>query len=377
MAELDPSILGKALTSNERLLRSTILHAVYVERVKARLGQEAVAFLNEELFPDLLAQATKVFDRFEGKGGDPATFTSDRYAAMIEELRGVVDEKVRELEGEVTTRLFDQAKLEATFAAKQVDQASPFALTFTLPDPDYLQQLVTSKPFQGAVLSDWFSGLTSNTQDRVAQQVNLGLAQGETVDQLVARLRGTKANSYTDGAFQTTRREAEAIARTAANHVSSATREAVFSQNDDLVSGMMWVATLDDRTCPVCGKLDGKVFTVDGKGARPPGPPNHYQCRCTLSPVLKSWKELGFSFDDTTPASRASANGVVPGALTYPQWLKTESVDTQNEALGPVRADLFRSGELRLSQFTDDRGNLLTLEQLAKKYGIELPAQYQ
>lgn len=110
----------------------------------------------------------------------------------------------------------------------------------------------------------------------------------------------------------------------------------------------------------ICRSLDGKVFAV-GKGPRPPA---HWNCRSTTSPVLKSLKELGISTKDVPEGTRASMNGQVPKSVTYYQWLKSQPYETQVEALGRTRANLFRSGAIRGDQFEDDRGRPLTIEEL-------------
>lgn len=45
-----------------------------------------------------------------------------------------------------------------------------------------------------------------------------------------------------------------------------------------------WLAALDERTCDVCGPLDGKVFDF---GSSQPIPPIHPRCRCTILPVTE------------------------------------------------------------------------------------------
>ena len=123
--------------------------------------------------------------------------------------------------------------------------------------------------------------------------------------------------------------EAEALARTATSRVTNAARHQLFEANDDLVKGMMWSATLDRRTCVVCADLDGKVLPL-GSYRRPP---EHWNCRCTLAPVLKSWRALGVDRDALTPSERAAMGGDVPGALRFPQWLRTQPETPEIRAL--------------------------------------------
>jgi len=43
------------------------------------------------------------------------------------------------------------------------------------------------------------------------------------------------------------------------------------------VENVKWVAVDDEKTCPECKKLNGKIFPIDNVPARP-----HYACRCRL-----------------------------------------------------------------------------------------------
>lgn len=91
-------------------------------------------------------------------------------------------------------------------------------------------------------------------------------------------------------------------------------------------------------------------------------------CRSVSVPVLKSWRELGFDADELEPAERASMDGMVPGNLTYGQWLMEQSVERQNEILGVTRATLLRKGGMEYEQFANRKGEWLTLEQLRRRH---------
>lgn len=54
--------------------------------------------------------------------------------------------------------------------------------------------------------------------------------------------------------------------------------------NKDKKHKVQWIATLDDRTCETCGKMDGNVFEAD----KIQQPPLHPRCRCVL---LRYWEE--------------------------------------------------------------------------------------
>ncbi len=65
-------------------------------------------------------------------------------------------------------------------------------------------------------------------------------------------------------------------------------------------------------------------------------------------------------------------DGPVSNQVTYGGFLKRQSKEFQNDVLGPRRAELFRSGKLRIDQFTDDMGRTLTLDELAARYDLTM-----
>jgi hypothetical protein len=111
-----------------------------------------------------------------------------------------------------------------------------------------LNAIVNKQPFQGALLKDWAAKLGEDTFHAVRGAVRQGLLQGEAIGDIVRRLRGTKANGFKDGVLAIQRRNAEAVVRTAVSSVANSAREATWKANDDLVKGVQWVSTLDDRT---------------------------------------------------------------------------------------------------------------------------------
>jgi len=49
------------------------------------------------------------------------------------------------------------------------------------------------------------------------------------------------------------------------------------------VKKIKWLTAHDERTCPECAPLDGRIFNMDDA----PGPPKHPGCRCTYLSVLE------------------------------------------------------------------------------------------
>lgn len=225
----------------------------------------------------------------------------------------------------------------------------------------------TEQPIQatGDLLSVFIDGWKKSVLSKVEGAVRTAYAQGKTSGQLITTLRGTKANGYQDGIVTgQSRRQTGAMVRTAIQHVSAQSRQAVWAENDDIVDGYIWVSTLDNRTTQICRSLDGQFFKI-GQG---PVPPIHINCRSVTVAHIKDVNVFAFA---TRASKGAAGGGQVPADLTYYEWLKTQPASFQDDAIGPERGKLLRNGGLTADQFAKLNLNSnfqpLTLEQMRKK----------
>lgn len=355
-------------TANQRLLDDAIHRATLIERFKAGEVRSIMVELNRDVFPELFLLLSNRLDRISSRGHGVST---DRFQTLTD-LARAVGELLREGSSAAQKRLgsdlVELASLEAKWQAKSLAAALPTVegsslIAIALPARGVLRQAVLSQPIQGRFLRDYFRDWTQRTQQAVVRSINLGLASGESTDQIVRRVRGTRDANYRDGALAAPRRQVEGIVRTAVNHATSAANEATYRANPGLVKGVRWVSTLDARTCIICAGRDGKVFHV-GVGPRPPGHPGG--CRCRTAAALKSWKELGIKgLKDLPEGTRASMDGQIPRGTTFGAWIKAQSRERQDQVLGPRRAALMRAGKYTVDDFVDDQGRILTLEELA------------
>ncbi|UYA98755.1 hypothetical protein P9A53_gp11 [Xanthomonas phage vB_Xar_IVIA-DoCa6] len=373
-------------TANEEILDATVRHQIKLLRFSQGEAQMAASLLAEsdaELVALLQSKLTETSEaRIRG------------LLAEVRRMRAAVAERIQvELEEDME----GLSKTEAEWEVSMLQGATPIALSFNQV-PATVVKAVAGSPINGIPLQGWLGTMASNDVSRIEQQIRLGVLQGETVDQMVRRIRGTKAAGYKDGVLETTRREAEMIARTATNHVSTAARQATWDANADVISGVRWVATLDGRTSPVCQSRDGEVYPID-KGPRPPAHPN---CRSTVAPVLhgeeimgdrptvtdtrtRRQREIDFreeakeaAGDNWKNMSAAERNaaikarrdkwgneniGQTPTSTNYQSWLKGQSKEFQDDVLGKGKAQLFRDG-MPLEKFVDEKGKPYSLAQL-------------
>lgn len=351
------------LTANEKLLDAAIHHAVYLERLKTGEVQRIVGLLNRGVIPDLLAKVQAKLERIRLRGIDGAVLGTQRYRDLIAALDEIVKAGVAVLRQDNAASLFDIARHESEWQTRTLRAAVPpgIQFDFQLPNAGLLRSIVTARPMQGHLLKDWWGGIEVDTRKKVRAQINIGLTEGEDVDKIVRRLRGTREAKYADGILQGTRRSVQSVVRTSVSHVTSHATQATMDANSDLVKGQQLVATLDLRTTPICRERDGHVYKL----GEAPALPFHWGERSRYVPVMKSFKELGIPLKDLPPSTRASMDGQVPETLTYYDWLARQSVERQDAVLGPARGAIFRRGKLDPSRFTDSFGRPLTLKELA------------
>lgn len=87
---------------------------------------------------------------------------------------------------------------------------------------------------------------------------------------------------------------------------------------EDGVEKYQILATLDSKTCGVCGDLDSKVYEVEKAVVGVNMPPFHPLCRCTDTPYYDD-----MDLSDMPRAARDPKTGKtyeVPGTMTYNEW---------------------------------------------------------
>lgn len=339
--------------ANRRIMDLLLRHGVFVERYKTGLVNDIMKFFNGKVEPDIV----RILAKNAGKG----TITESKVKAMAADLK-TLNAAYTIMSGTAQKSLLAFGISEADWARSMLAASVPVKIDFALPSPKQIEAVVSKSYIRGKLVKDWFNDLSASVRDKVTTQINIGMVEGEGIEQITRRIIGTQAASYTDGILTAERRNIEAVVRTSASGINNNVRKELYQANNDIIKGVQWVATLDDRTCEICMALDGKVNELDSMQS----PPAHWNCRCVATPVLKSWKELGIDLKEAPAGTRASMDGQVPESLTYGRWLKGQDATTQDEILGIGKAQLFRRGVVPIDRFIDARNRPLTLGQLER-----------
>lgn len=343
-------------TANGRIVLDSIRRGVQLARMRRGEGLRAARWLDENLFPEVVARTNRWLANHDGVV-TPGDLTSRSYQQTLASVANETSAALRTLEQEVDRRLRRTALAESSWQIKTMkralESADPaFGAFVQAPAESTIIGVVTEKRVYGKVLGDWWDDLGKRTTSMIDQQVGIGASSGETVREIADRLTSGKVDDIV-------KRNAEMIVRTAVTDISDAARRVTVKRNSDLIEREQFLATLDDVTSITCASLDGKTFDAD-KGPRPP---LHPHCRSQRIPIIKSWRSMGIDIDEFEPGARASMNGEVAPRTTYSKWLKGQDKGEQDSILGPARAKMFRGGA-GLSRFVDSDYSPLTLEDI-------------
>lgn len=332
--------------AGQQLLDLAVSHQIGLTRYSTAVASRVVALLDRT--------DAEIVTELRARQSAPAQVnaTLSRLSALNKAAYRLVGQDLGE-------QLEDLSASEADYQDEAFQRILDHSVTTRSPTGAALRAAVYSQPFQGGLLREWVAGLETGRMTRLRQALRQSVALGESVDQLVVRIRGTAATGYRDGILDISRRSATTLARTAVAHVAAAARELYYAANEDIVGGVRWVSVLDSKTSAPCRTLDGQIFAI-GKGPRPP---HHLGCRSTTVAVLKSWEQMGLP-PDISDELKLALSGEPPGRLTYSDWLVRQPASVQDDVLGVSKGRLFREGSYTLERFTDAAGKELTLAQL-------------
>jgi SPP1 gp7 family putative phage head morphogenesis protein len=292
------------------------------------------------------------------------TWNKSRIEKLLGQAYAITNEYYGEARDTLAEVLDGVASVSATSTAAAITAAINVSLDVGMPTTAYVAKLASEVITQGATQKEWWAAQNKDTNFKFSQQVRQGLIQGETNAQIIKRVQSV---------MDVSRRNAAALVQTSVQTVANEARMAVFEENRNIAKGYIYHSTLDGHTCPTCGAMDGKTWTIDKKpidGAPAfRNPPLHFSCRCIMSVVVKTNAELGFpEIPDARPGQRASSDGPISAKTTFEDFLGRQSQTFQDETLGKGRAQLWRDGKITLEDLINGNGRPLTLEQLKARH---------
>jgi hypothetical protein len=291
------------------------------------------------------------------------SYEKERITKLLKECTAIINGFYSDVQSE-----FDFVGLAKAEAAASTKAMASIGLNPSIPTAAVLKAMVSDTLLTGAPLKDWWAKQAEDTAFKFASQVRQGVAQGETLQQIITRVVGNPRKGIA-GIMDIPQRNASTLVHDSIMQIANDAKMAVFRENADILKGVQQLSTLDSRTSAVCIAYSGAQWDLEGNpinGTTLPfdgGCPRHPNCRSIMVPITKSYRELGLDVDKEV-GTRASDLGQVPADMSFDAFLKRHDSAYQDELLGKGKAKMWREGKITLKDLVTQNGRPLTLAQL-------------
>lgn len=306
---------------NRRIRQAALLAAAaYIASRIWALEDRTANQIHAETFATFEALQRELLTVFMAHGADNWNATDPLFRQRTDAFLAKAEAAIKELTNTITGQALDGAiasyqsgyygaawTLANARPAASVVPATAIAPAYVtpalVPPPSALPieaiRAAILHPYQGNTFLDRFAQARDEFVMRIRRSIVESQIKGESIGQATRRLKDALGLTATEGGYAG---RVETIARTEILRSSNAASTEYYKKHGNVLSGWEWKATNDERTCPICGALDGNVYALDS--AKTP-PPEHPRCRCAAIPAL----------DD-----KAIEQAIVGPRISYMDW---------------------------------------------------------
>ena len=350
-------------------IADAIAHDHVSQQVTVLRGAEGLA---QKLMAELAAAEEQVVAKLSRL--DLTKFTRERTISTLNQIRQIM----AEFSGRAYVANRDGAssiaRAVAARAANDLNRMVNVSVFNPVLNANSLKRILDDRSILGGqTLSEFWKRQPSILTDAYSQVIRTGLISGASKGEMIDDVMSSAKIAANRGSIRT-------MVRTSVMEVANAARTDMYAENLDLVKGIQWLSTLDNRTSTICRGLDGLTWSLPdyepiNHDKRYPGSTAHPNCRSTQIPVLRSLEELATknkklarTLDEAMgPTARASMDGAVASDLSYEDWLAAKSSGEQRAILGDARYAMWKADGISLKDMLDQSGAPLTVQQLEQE----------
>jgi len=257
--------------------------------------------------PDELTKELKPFEAEEAKMYDE--FLISKFKEWERKILGFVDETleheiINKSFGDFMRRLFNvvntadfRTKIKASIKRVFVDGIEEAELEVNVDvgfDGDFENEVdvQTERQLNGFMIEGrpWagIKGVSVDVQNEIRELVVKSIESKASMNELKTDIKKTM-DKFTG--TETTEGRATMIARTESNRMRNSAKQKAYEKSG-VVKGKKWNSFIDDRTTPICKRLDNQKVSLDKDFVDPKTgfeydhPPSHRNCRSVISAVL-------------------------------------------------------------------------------------------
>ena len=230
--------------------------------------------------------------------------TASRRKALLQAQRREVEKVLEEVYASMEQPLKEAGSDVMAYTASQTATMLAPIVGISVSEPR-LETSVVEKWFEmssveGLLINEWLAKLEANAADRIIAAGRQAMVEAMPIGQTVRFMRKQ--------GIQGSIPALEGLARTFCQSAAHYAKEQIIEQQfGDFTTGWQYVATLDSRTCPVCGVDDLKIYK---RGEDKPELPRHWRCRCVYVPRCKYSEAYDKIYDKPFNISQDEFNDV-------------------------------------------------------------------
>lgn len=350
----------------DKLITAASSHQIYIERLAASMGNDVLPYLER-----IQSRVAAVLEKLPARDLSQA-----RQLQVIAQIDVITREELQAYVRDYKVHNADFGNYEARFQSGILnDVVVSESFVAENAKPAAVRLINTATPIKlgenlystyGQFTSNYWKKYSSDINGVVVNAFNSGLTNQQAASQILEQISlGNDSSS-----LEQARRGAKTLARTGTNHMANSARRATVDSNDNVITGWLFVATLDNKTSKQCRSLDGTTYKLNDKNI--PFPPLHPNCRSTMTYEIDA--RYSYDDDDSERPSNFRVDGKrkperIDSKKTYYAELATLSAADQDAVLGPTLGRAFRkmSPEDFAKQTIDSLNNPMTITEMKRR----------
>ncbi len=235
---------------------------------------------------------------------------------FIEQLEGNIKAKLAELalvEERLTSNLLVKAFNDNYYNGLYKMQQQGIITAKTVKELTKNEVLeIVSIPWKGSNYSKRIWKRHYNIADEIAKTVEGQLTSGRSIDKISQEMFDRLSAKALEPLDKNFKMNVERLVQTEVFYARSRADLKVYHDED--IKEYEFIANLDEKTCPVCGGLDTKVFKVTEAVVGENYPPVHPRCGCTTGAIT------GYEDKEDKRKAKDKIEHDVPADMTYSEW---------------------------------------------------------
>lgn len=318
---------------NEQLISINASHSIYVNRLAAGLGNDAIPFVDK-----VNAAIEARLAREVGKNLTPM-----RREKLLKDIHAITADNLKEYTKGLAVENKEFGGYESGFQAKSVNgllvNAETVAATTATVNKAAKNTLIQLGEGSYTTYNEMLSKYWKDNATQVTNIVANGFQSGMTTREIANGVM-----SEVDVRLGKSKKQAMSLARTGTNHYANQARKEYFEENEVII-GTRRIATLDSATSGICRGIDQTVVLKSDSAYRGAFAPFHPNCRTANVPEING--KYAQDDDDGDRASNFRVDGDLDPKPTnskniyYDELRKLDAGD-QDAVLGVALGKGFR-----------------------------------